>query len=457
MRTVVSAGATYGRDNRENAIVTALVMLMTVLGGGPARVPAPRFVAAVLAAVLLGVVLASSRNRPLRPFGVADGLLAGLALLFAVQLVPLPPSIWTALPGRALALDIDMAVFGSAGWRPLSADPSLTAETAIQLLPAFATYMAVRIGPAFRLVAVVDGVLLAGGFGLVLGVLQMLFPGSGLLAPYPRGDYLSPTGFFTNHNHQAVFLECLVPLAMIRTRLAPWPRRHLPADIKTVLGFGSAGILACVVLATGSRMGTALLVPLLAMSVLALRSARKIGFVQVVALIGGIALLAMLGGTRLVASLEKGELASDQRWDFYRDVWQANLSYWPAGAGLGTFPIAFPPLEPLAHLGPHYLNHAHNDYLELAFEGGVAGVVLAASAIIWFLCRTVIAYRSKAPTDMQMLHRLACIPGFLLLLHSIFDYPLRTLAAEIVVAVVISLLSIEYPPHFFRIFVKKSY
>lgn len=457
MRTVFPAGSILGRDNRESTVVTALVMLMAVLGGGPATEPAPRFVASLLAAILVGVVLASDRNRhSLRP-GFADGLIGGLCLLFVLQMVPLPPPVWTVLPGRGLAADVDMATFGRVGWRPLSLDPSLTAETAVQLLPALAIYLAVRIGPAARLVAVIDGVLIAGAFGVLMGVLQMLFPGAAILAPYPRGDYLAPTGFFTNHNHQAVFLECLVPLAMIRTRLAMWSRRRLPSDFKTVAGFVLVGGLACVVLATGSRVGAALLVPLLLMSVLALRGMRKASFLQLVTFGGGIATLVALGGTRLVASLEKGDLASDQRWDFYSDVWQANLAYWPAGSGLGTFPIAFAPLEPITHLGPHYLNHVHNDYLELAFEAGAAGVGLVAAAIIWFLFRVVKAYRGRAPADMQMLHRIACIPPLLLMLHSIFDYPLRTLAAEIVMAVAIALLSIEYPPHFFKLHLKKSH
>ncbi|WP_298174535.1 O-antigen ligase family protein [Novosphingobium sp.] len=455
MRRVVPAGLTYGRDNRENAIVTGLVMLMTLLGGGPATVPTPRFVAAVLAAIMAGVLLASVRNRRPLPFRFADGLVAGLVVLIIAQLVPLPASLWTALPGRALTMDIDMAVFGRLGWRPLSVDPSLTAETATQLLPALAAYIAVRTGPAARLVAVIDGVLIAGGLGLLLGALQMLFQGAAVLSPYSRGDYLVPTGFFTNHNHQAVFLECLFPLALIRTRLAPWTRRRLPADLKTVLGVSATGVLACVVLATGSRMGTALLVPLTITSWIALRGASKIGFLRAVTFTGGIAMLVALGGTRLVASLQKGDLASDQRWDFFRDAWQANLSYWPAGAGLGTFSIAFAPLEPLAHLGPHYLNHVHNDYLELAFEAGAAGMLLAGVGIIWFLSRMTIAYRDKAATDMQMLHRMACIPVLLLLLHSIFDYPLRTLASEIVMATSIALLSINYPPHFFKLHLKK--
>lgn len=451
MRIRNTAVAAYGQGRREQVLVAGAVMLMTVLGGGPASVPVPRFAAGILAAALLGLILVSSRShRPVR-FSFGDGLVIAFLALIAAQLVPVPAAVWTALPGRSLAVAVDMAVFGKIGWRPLSLDPSLTVETAIQLLPALVTYLAVRIGPPARCVAVLDGVLIGGCLGLVMGVLQMLLPGTAALTPYPRGDYLSPTGFFTNHNHQAVFLGCLIPIALIRSTLVPWPGVQLPAAGKATIGLGLTGVVACVILATGSRMGTVLLLPLLALSVLALRGVRKLSLILVLILTAGIGLMATLGGTRLGASLERGDLASDQRWDFYRDVWQANLAYWPVGAGLGTFPIAYAPHEPLLHLGPHYLNHAHNDYLELALEAGAAGVMIAAVAVIWFLYRMAAAYRNGALAGMQTLHRLACIPPFILLMHSIFDYPLRTFAVQILMSFCIATLSTEYPAVNFRI------
>ena len=440
---MTSASAIFGRATREQASVIGIVMLMTILGGGPASAPAPRFVAAILACGLVGLVLISNRNVLPSRFTFADSLVIAVPLLIVAHLVPLPSALWTALPGRTLGLDIDMAVFGRAGWRPLSVDPSLTAEAAAQLLPALATYFAIRTGSPSRLVAVLDGVLIAGCLGLALGVFQMLFPNTAAFMPYARGDYFAPTGFFTNHNHQAVFLECLFPLAVIRGSLAPWTRRPLPADLTVFLGFGLTAVLVCVVLATASRMGAVLLLPLLVLSALALRGERTISIRRVLVLGAGLALLTALGGARLIASLQRGDLDADQRWDFYRDVWQANLAYWPAGSGIGTCPVAFAPYEPLAHLGPHYLNHAHNDYLEIAIEAGAAGVVLAGVALLWFLLRMAKAYRQGTPkhAPVQMVQRLACIPLFILLLHSLFDYPLRTLAIEIVAVACVAILS----------------
>src|SRR3546814_6135951 len=64
-------------------------------------------------------------------------LLLATVLLVLLQLVPLPPAIWTALPGRDVLLG---ALPGEAVWRPGSIVPSATINAASSLIVPFVTF-----------------------------------------------------------------------------------------------------------------------------------------------------------------------------------------------------------------------------------------------------------------------------------------------------------------------------
>jgi len=108
----------------------------------------------------------------------------------------------------------------------------------------------------------------------------------------------------------------------------------------------------------------------------------------------------------------------------WEDTRFAIAQYWPFGSGLGTFVRAILPAERLEIIDPAFPNRAHNDFLELAVEGGVFGLAIAgivALLLAWGFIRTWRSgYRERAITGLAML----VIIG----LHSIVDYPLRNMA-----------------------------
>ena len=251
-----------------------LVAMMAMLGGGNASMPIPRFLAELLAAGLLTLTVASSHSALPRRLVAADGLIAAIIAVIALQLVPLPPALWGMLPGRSIALDIDNAVFGGPQWRPLTLDPTATVETAMALLPPLCVYFAVRTGPRERFSAIVNGLLVAGAAGLVLGLLQLLFPALALLQPYPRGDYGSPIGLFTNHNHQATYLVCMIPLAAMRSAAGDAAKRNVMFGRVEWLKLSAAAFVVMLVLASGSRTGSLLLLVGIALTIAAMRQGR---------------------------------------------------------------------------------------------------------------------------------------------------------------------------------------
>jgi hypothetical protein len=79
-------------------------------------------------------------------------------------------------------------------------------------------------------------------------------------------------------------------------------------------------------------------------------------------------------------------IESDARWQVFIDARLAGLDLFPAGAGPGAFPFAFPASQSL-ELGWAFVNRAHNDYLEWFYDLGVGAVIL--------LCLTGLIYLSQ--------------------------------------------------------------
>lgn len=100
--------------------------------------------------------------------------------------------------------------------------------------------------------------------------------------------------------------------------------------------------------------------------------------------------------------------------------------YWPWGSGAGSFEKVFQLHEPDDLLGPAYMNHAHNDILEVVLTGGAAGFAfLVCGAVLWLTLafRVIVIDRSD---KFQPLRKAGLIITALLIVASLVDYPLRT-------------------------------
>ena len=76
-----------------------------------------------------------------------------------------------------------------------------------------------------------------------------------------------------------------------------------------------------------------------------------------------------------------------------------------------------------------YANHAHDDFLEIWLETGVAGLILVLLFVTWVLWRSLQVWRRSYVGGLQIdrfLVRASTLAILLLLFHSIADYPLRT-------------------------------
>jgi len=120
------------------AIASAILLAFSFVFGGASQNKALRLALVELAALPL-LVLATGRLVQAglwREHRFALSLLAALVAVPLLQLIPLPPTIWTALPGRdQMALALELAGLPP-GWSPLSLAPEQTWRAALALTPA---------------------------------------------------------------------------------------------------------------------------------------------------------------------------------------------------------------------------------------------------------------------------------------------------------------------------------
>ncbi|MGH9549530.1 MAG: hypothetical protein ACRD3W_09145, partial [Terriglobales bacterium] len=130
-----------------------------------------------------------------------------LVALPLLQLVPLPPSLWTALPHRELSAESFALIGKEPPWMPLSVSPQATWLSVLSLLPPLSIFIGVlllgyRDRRWLSLVVLAVGVVSA-----FLGLMQVAQGPTSALRFY---QFTNPTteavGFFANRNHFAALL-----------------------------------------------------------------------------------------------------------------------------------------------------------------------------------------------------------------------------------------------------------
>ena len=94
---------------------------------------------------------------------------------------------------------------------------------------------------------------------------------------------------------------------------------------------------------------------------------------------------------------------------------------------------------PPALLGEYYVNHAHNDWLELWLTGGIPAIVLMIGFLAWLVASIFRLWKNngepEGPVLDLVLAQAASVVVVLLLLHSIVDFPLRIAAVTVLFAI----------------------
>lgn len=407
-------------------VLGAVFLALLALLGGASRADELQQVFVRAAAIL---VLAMALW-PLRfsTFRDARGPLIGVSaiyLLLIVQLIPLPPALWTHMPGRGAYVTVAEQT-DAIGWRPWTLSPDRTLNSLAALIPATAIGL-VALALDFRgrmlLARIVAGIACASG---VLGLIQL--SAGGALHLFRITSESSAVGLFANRNHEAVLMACGLPivaaLASIRTHQEGWSRRH------AALAISAAVLLLTGLAATGSRMGLLLgAVGVTAATIIYVATARAkmrlwvAGGGFVITAVLPVALLVIRSGT--VARL-MSDPVDQTRAAAIAPITEAIRAFLPFGAGFGTFDPVFRSFEPDPLLSTIYLNQAHNEPLQLALEGGVPALLLLLLFLLWWIQAVVRAVRPRPSAPRRALGMAMAAVTLILMLSSLVDYPLRT-------------------------------
>ena len=412
-------------------VLPAFLALAVALGGGGSPSPLPEILLewtalATLAAVFLTHPRGVQWPRPALVFA------AGLLVIPVVQLIPLPPAVWQSLPGR----EIEKAAISLTGagpkWMPLSVSPSRTLAGFLALLvPVAALAGAAVASPRCRNYAIAATAVMAL-VSAAVGAGQLAGGVHSALRFYAASHVEVLTGFQANRNSEAdVLLVGLFALAAVAAIQRIWQSRGA-----AIVFVAAAVLLAGAVLLTASRAGIALLVLALAVAAMAMAWRHRARVRLRGGLAAGAAALVVLAGlawaiaTNPVVGRIGGRFAggSEPRPEIWRETLYANGQYWPVGSGIGTFVPVFVAAERLEVVDTSFPNRAHNDFLELALEGGALGLLLLAVLAGILVWRWTNRWRgAQAPQDRAELAFAAAVLA-MLGVHSIVDYPLRSMA-----------------------------
>jgi O-antigen ligase len=419
-------------------------LLLALLVGGATReeVIAPDIVGLVALPLLGWAIWRLRDRRPDASETLPFAILAGCFLVGLIQLIPLPPALWTALPGRG-PIVADLAAAGIApGWAPISLKPQATVSALLALIPAAALFLSLRTldQPGRRqLVLLILGVAVASA---VIGGLQVVGGPESPLRFYAVTNPEPAVGFFSNRNHLAALFVCVVPFATLEALEAA--ARRPAGRVRIALMLSLILLAAAGVAMTQSRAGALLLgLALLGGVAMAWRAGLAKGRGRLI-LAGGVLLLALAAVVAPVVFAGtfdrfEGGLNGDLRLKAAQVAAGAAWTYAPFGAGLGSFVPVYMMHEIPASMQNTYINHAHDDWLELLVEAGLLAVAVMVAFVFWFGRLALRAWRRQRTSGGGGVRAASLVIG-LLLAHSLVDYPLRSPAMMCVFALACGLM-----------------
>lgn len=450
-RRSAAAGSWLGAlraDPRLLVLSVWLVLVFLMGGGSRGDIAALAFVRPA-ALLVLAYGLSGLTREQVRAHRFLFALAAGSVVLVLLHLVPLPPSLWQSLGGREIVGEVDREAALGELWRPLSMVPYATRNALWALMvPLSVLVLGVQLTPTQR-----TGLLpIILGFGLlsaVAGLLQLLGDPKGPLYFYRITNNGAPVGLFSNRNHHAIFLATLVPMLLVWGSIrnaGRAPRGILENLSNWWLPICAVAFVIPLILITGSRSGLVTLVVALALFPLILLGTANpergsgaavatrrnpLLYMIPVAIAGLVAATVLLGRASAIDRLLASGPGEELRLQILPTVLAMISTYAPWGSGQGTFEYVYRIAEPRELLGWTYMNHVHNDWLEVVLTGGVPAAVLLLAAVTIYLFRAV---RLARPGRMDavltdagalLMARLGLLAILVFALASISDYPLR--------------------------------
>lgn len=382
--------------------------------------------------------------------------LAGLILIGLIQLLPLRGS------------NVSSDLLPTQASNTLSIAPYLTRFAVVQLIIYFVFFAAAFtfINNQKRLRKAVLTVIIFGATIGFFAILQKLSNLEGIYGARQSADAFS-FGTYINQHHFAALMEMTLALS-----LGLLFGKGMGRDKKIFL-LTAVVIMGITILFTGSRGGLLSLLGIVGfiVAINLFRKSRKSGetdnldeeestnlFRRNLFLIGGgLAILLGLFGSVLLLGGDQSLLRGVGVWtNPTQDLSNGRSHFWQValkiisdfpilGTGFDTFGIAFTRYD--TWNGSLRVEQTHNDYLQILSDGGVLGLICVL-AFIALLFKQSLQIIAKSSDNFRRNAAAGALAGcFGIMIHSFFDFPLRTPANGyfFLLLAVLATATINYP------------
>lgn len=456
------------------SVILLLAWGALAVGGAPSWAAAPVAVFAATTGIL--GFLERRESAPTLPHRPVILALCLFLAAIGVQLVPLPEAIVTRLSPSHDVTEFERLLatadrrdpesvpkVENGASRPLSIARTRT-WFGLGVAAAFALYL---IGASRGLSAVgVRGLMpWVAVLGAVVALLGMYQKASGTAVVYGLYFPLDPgvrSAPFINSNHQAGWLVMVLSLVLgtfagevargIHMVAPRWRDRIIWSFSNeasgTVLLLFAALVIAIGVLTTQSRSGAGIL--LLALATLALWKGRRQRFKvsrPVIAIgVASVAAIAFFTSGSAVMSRLTGmsSISGEARLAVWQDSWQILRDFWITGTGFNTYGAAMLHYQTVAD-GYRYIE-AHNDYLQLAIEGGLLVGLPALILIASLVSEIRRRFHESADDTRTYWIRVGAVAGvFAIAAQSTVEFTLQISGAAVMFATLLA-IAIHHPP-----------
>jgi tetratricopeptide (TPR) repeat protein/O-antigen ligase len=371
-----------------------------------------------------------------------------LALFLAymlLQLVPLPPAVIGIISPNTYALyKKTIWIDSPMTWASLSIHRKATL-TEFFRISAYAAFYVVTVQLLTKreyLKKTVMTVIASASFLSLLAILQLFLSNGRIFWLRAVPQYVKPFGPYVNRNHYAGLMEMIFPLVFglflyykpktsyssLREKIVEI-FNHRRINTHIMLGF-SLVLIATSVFLSLSRGGiTSLCLAMIffggVLSFSKMRHKRS----GVVVLIFFVILLSFtwFGWEPIFKRFENIRNPQGNISDLRAVIWQDSFGilgdFAFAGTGFGTFVNIYPKYRTIS--GHALLDHAHNDYIELAADGGFPGVLLAGCFLLVVLYKSFSVFRSRREPYSIYLYAGSVAGMIAIFFHSITDFNLQ--------------------------------
>lgn len=414
-------------------ILTTLVLIMLttypLVGGMEVFNMLPWVLATALITLCILIIATKDFTFINKPTWAYIALIVLTPLFF---LIPIPFTVVEALPGHEIYSQIIHWAAQESNIQqpevmPISIVPYRTEHAFLYLIAPITVFLVLTAISSQLKTFIVYGILLIAFGEASLALIQFSSGNEYFFFGIPQLKPGIAYGTYQNPDHLVFIFAMSLPIsiALLMKEFRQRSRRSVD-DSKRMLRIIIFSVLIILfitgALVTGSRAGIALMFLAGYLAYLSFSKGstkNKLFYIlpgMVIILLGISTFLDLTPVLNLF--LGKNPL-NDGRWQITEHTWEGIRAFFPFGSGPGTFPEVYRIFQPPEQIG--FINHAHNDYLEIIFETGILGIIL-----IIFGFYLLASQKNKIPqrhlNDFQYLQKSAGIGVLVFLLHSILDF-----------------------------------